>query len=142
MLGIVVEIDLPPDGDPRKERKGRTHVRRDAVQGPFDRRITAARRISVTGLEGLKNVDLLCVHASPNLLRLTTQLFLNVPVVKVRKTRAGRLELDFTRDLRSLLVDADLDPRDGQSIQIDVFRISRGQHLELECVRRGKGRPI
>ncbi|NNN15580.1 MAG: hypothetical protein HKL82_06965 [Acidimicrobiaceae bacterium] len=139
LFDMVIELDLQPAGGTGKNE---AVTSRNTVKGPFDRRITAGRRISVTSLDGLRDLQALCVLASPNLLKLTTKFVLNAPTVVVRKTRAGRLELDFTKGLRRMLIDARLDPTVGKSIPIDVYLIKRGRHFEFECVRRGKGRPI
>ncbi len=142
LLDVVIELDLQPAGVLTSERNSKAADRSATVKGPFDRHITAGRRISVTSLEGMGDVHVLCVHATPNVLRLTTQFFLNMPTVAVRKTRAERLELNFTKGLRRLLIEAGLDPTGGRSIPIDVRQIKRGRHFEWECVQRGQGRPI
>lgn len=141
-FNLTIELDLQPLGDPAETRIGKAVPRRSTSKGPFDRHITVGRCISITSLEGLDSVHSLCVIASPYVMRLTTQFFPNAPTVRVRRTRAGRLELDFTKALRQMLIDALLDPVDDKSVPIDVYVIKRGRHIELECVRRGKGRPM
>ncbi len=113
------------------------------VKGPIDRRLTAGRRLSVTGIHELAEVHALSVHASSGILTLSSRLLQNVPAVAVRRTKAGRLELDFTKRFWRTLAIAGLDPVGGKSIPLDVFVVLRGGgHVELSCVRRGKHRPV
>ncbi|WP_298210400.1 hypothetical protein [Ferrimicrobium sp.] len=119
-----------------------TRKARPVLTGPFDRRISSQRRISITGLIRDEQIGDLSVRASRGVLRLSTAFFVDIQVVCIRTTRAGRREIDLTGVLRKLLAQAELDPVDGKSIPLDVYKIRRGRYVELECVRRGKRRPL
>ena len=139
---LTIDLVLSPVGDSSESHKGASTRHRVSVMGPFDRRITKGRRISVTALEGLKGVEFLCVFASPGVVRMTTEFFPDAPLVQVKQTKAGRREVNLTGPLRRLLTIARLDPTGNCSIAIDVWVEKRGRYVELKCVQRGKGRPI
>ncbi len=139
---LRIDLGLRPVSESQNSNKSILSRRRVRIDGPFDRHITEGRRISVTSLEALNGVDLLCVFASPGLIRMTTQFFPHAPTVIVKQSKAGRREINLTGCHRLLLVSAGLNPTGNGSIAVELWVEKRGGYVELKCVQRGKGNPF
>ena len=130
---------------PQRKRRSKAPKKNSTIteDGPYDRRLTANRRISITSLVP-PEVDVLALRQTWSGIVLSTDVAsgVNVPVHQVGKRREVWLRgKDIRMFLPAFLISQQSRDNQQQSIALDVYRrVLPNRGLELEMVLRGTRR--
>ncbi len=133
-----------PCNRPHRKRRSKAPKKSTITEdGPYDRRITANRRISITSLVPPEE-DVLAIRKTWSGFVLTTDVAsgVNVPVHQVGKRREVWLRgKDISMFLSAFLISQQSRDNQHRSVALDVYRrVLPNRGLELEMVLRGSRR--